>query len=289
MPGPVVTRFAPSPTGLLHLGHAYAALLAHDAGRQAGGSFLLRMEDLDAARCSAVFESAIIQELRWLGLRWDGPVRRQSEHLARYRLSLASLETQGLVYPCFCTRGEIAREIAAMGGAPQGPEGPLYPGTCRQLAAAERRQRLVSGANHALRLDVARALDSLAGPALGFEETGRGPGGEHGWIPADPARLGDIVLGRKDVGVSYHLAVALDDADQGVSLVTRGEDLFAATHVQRLIQALLQLPTPRYGHHRLIRDAAGRRLAKRDQDQTLESRRAAGQSPDDIRRELGLG
>lgn len=289
MAEPEITRFAPSPTGELHLGHAYAAVIAHRAARGTGGHFLVRMENLDQARCEARFELAILDDLAWLGLAWDGPVRRQSDCMSRYRAALDSLSARGVVYPCFCTRGAIAREIEAMAGAPQGPDGPLYPGTCRQLPPADRQARLASGTAHALRLDVGAAIAQLGSPALRFEETGRGPSGESGQIAVQPALLGDIVLGRKDTGVSYHLAVVVDDADQGITLVTRGDDLFAATHVQRLLQALLGLPVPRYGHHALIRDAQGRRLAKRDRDQTLAALRAAGVTPEDIRRRLGLG
>ncbi|MDH5275115.1 MAG: tRNA glutamyl-Q(34) synthetase GluQRS [Gammaproteobacteria bacterium] len=289
MAEPEVTRFAPSPTGDLHLGHAYAALFAHDAARATAGRFLVRMENLDQARCETRLEAGILSDLAWLGLAWDGPVRRQSDCMGAYRAALDALTALGVVYPCFCTRGAIAREIEAMAGAPQGPDGPLYPGTCRQLPAAERRARLAGGFAHALRLDVAAAIAGLAAPALRFEETGRGPAGENGPVAVQPALLGDIVLGRRDTGVSYHLAVVVDDADQGITLVTRGDDLFAATHVQRLLQALLGLPVPRYRHHPLIRDAQGRRLAKRDRDQTLASLRAAGLTPADIRRRLGLG
>jgi glutamyl-Q tRNA(Asp) synthetase len=282
------TRFAPSPTGALHLGHAFAALLAHAAARNTGGQFLLRMEDLDEARCNARYEAAILADLEWLGVAWDGPVRRQSEHLSRYRQALEDLSRQGFVYPCFCTRGDIAREIEAMASAPQGPDGPLYPGTCRLLPPAERDVRLAAGTAHALRLDIAGAVNALHRVELQFEETGQGPAGESGLIAVQPGVLGDVVLGRKDLGVSYHLAVVLDDADQGVSLVTRGEDLFAATHVQRLLQSLLGLPAPRYRHHALVRGADGRRLAKRDRDQTLAALRGSGATPEDIQRLVGL-
>lgn len=286
---PETTRFAPSPSGPLHLGHAFAALLAEAAARETDGNFLVRMEDLDSSRCSARYEAGILDDLAWLGLRAHGPVRRQSEHLVSYRAALQSLVRKGLVYPCFCTRGDIAREIQAMASAPHGPNGVLYPGTCRQLAPDEGRARLESGESSALRLDVGRALAYLDGAPLRFEETGQGPDGERGMLIARPELLGDIVLGRKDLGVSYHLAVVVDDADQGVTLVTRGDDLFAAANVQRLLQTLLDLPAPRYRHHRLIRDAGGRRLAKRDQDQTLAALRAAGMTPTALRRALGLG
>jgi len=289
MAGPEITRFAPSPTGELHLGHAWAALFAHRAASESGGRFLVRMENLDQARCEARYETAILADLAWLGLAWDGPVRRQSDCMSTYHAALDALTTRGAVYPCFCTRGDIAREIDAMGAAPQGPDGPLYPGTCRRLSPAERESRLAGGTAHALRLDVAAAMATLGAPQLSFRESGCGPSGEAGQIAVQPALLGDIVLGRKDTGVSYHLAVVVDDADQGISLVTRGDDLFASTHVQRLLQQLLGLPEPRYRHHALIRDAHGRRLAKRDRDQTLAALRTAGVTPGDIRRNLGLG
>jgi glutamyl-Q tRNA(Asp) synthetase len=281
------TRFAPSPTGALHLGHALAAITAHDLARRSAGRFLLRIEDLDAARCRAEHEAGVRADLAWLGLAWDGPVLRQSEHLPRYRDRLAELGERGLTYPCFCTRGAIAAEIARMPVAPQGPDGPPYPGTCRALGPAERAARIAAGAPFALRLDVAGCLAAIERP-LGFEETGRGPGGEHGAIEVDPARLGDIVLGRKDIGVSYHLAVVLDDHAQGVTLVTRGEDLFPATHVQRLLQAVLALEVPRYHHHRLVCDASGRRLAKSAGAESLAALREAGATPAGLRARLGL-
>jgi glutamyl-Q tRNA(Asp) synthetase len=283
-----VTRFAPSPTGPLHLGHALAAITAHDMARASGGQFLLRIEDIDTGRCRPEHEAAIMADLSWLGLSWDGPVLRQSEHLSRYRQRLAELSARGLTYPCFCTRAEIAAEVARMSAAPQDPEGPLYPGTCRMLSATQRHSRIAAGEGHAIRLDVAACIAALAGRPVSFRELGRGPGGETGTLVVDGATSGDIVLGRKDVGISYHLAVVLDDHEQAVSLVTRGEDLFAATHVQRLLQEVLGLPAPDYGHHRLVRDAAGRRLAKRDRDQTLAALRTAGASPTDIRRMIGL-
>lgn len=288
MPDPVVTRFAPSPTGLLHLGHAFAAIVAHDLARASGGRFLLRIEDIDTTRCRAELETAIYEDLEWLGLEWEQPVIRQSARLGHYRERLEELARRGLTYPCFCSRREIAAEIERMPQAPHGPDGPVYPGTCRALPAAERAQREAAGRDAAVRLDLAAALATLAGRPLRFEETGLGPSGERGSVGADPQRAGDLVLGRKDVGVSYHLAVVLDDDDQGVTLVSRGQDLFAATHIQCVLQALLGLATPRYHHHRLITDAAGRRLAKRDRDQTLRALRAAGVTPAALRERLGL-
>lgn len=287
---PQTTRFAPSPTGFLHLGHAYAALVAHDLAAASGGRFLLRIEDIDHTRARSDFEEAIFEDLTWLGLRWDEPVARQSDHLDRFDEALDLLSVQGLLYPCFCTRKEISREIEAMGHAPHlvasGPEGPLYPGTCRGLSAAEQTAR-GAARSPALRLDSAAAAKRLTVP-LCFEEWGHGPGGETGTQTVDPALFGDAVLGRKDIGVAYHLAVVVDDAAQGVSLVSRGEDLFAAAHIQRLLQALLKLPAPTYYHHRLIAGADGKRLAKRDEAQTLRAMRAAGETPATIRQRLNL-
>lgn len=285
---PLTTRFAPSPTGELHLGHAYAAFIAHQAAHESGGRFLVRMEDLDATRCTPAHATAILAELAWLGLQPDGPVLHQSTRRAAYQSALERLRQAGLVYPCFCTRGAIARELAGMAAAPQGPDGPLYPGTCRHLSAVERDLRQAAGDIPAWRLDTARALGLPGMAHLEFEERGCGPHGETGMIAVDGTLLGDIILARRDIGASYHLAVVLDDADQGVNLVTRGEDLFAATHVQRLLQAVLGLARPTYRHHRLIRDADGQRLSKRDRAQTLASRRAAGATPADLWQELGL-
>ena len=276
----IVTRFAPSPTGLLHLGHAHAALFAWRRARAAGGRFLLRLEDIDEARCRPDYAEAILEDLAWLGLDWDGEVRRQSACFADYRAALDRLAAMGLLYPCFCTRAEIAAEIVRAGRAPHGPEGPIYPGICRRLDADERRARLADGAPYALRLDVAAAL-ALSGP-LAWEDE------EAGRVDADPASHGDVVLARKEVPGSYHLAVTVDDALQGVTLVTRGEDLFGATHIHRLLQALLHLPTPRYSHHRLLTDAAGRRYAKRDRALTLRALREAGRSAKEVRAMAGF-
>jgi glutamyl-Q tRNA(Asp) synthetase len=276
----VVTRFAPSPTGLLHLGHAHSALLGWRLAREAGGRFLLRIEDIDRTRCRPEFTDAILADLAWLGLDWDGAVRRQSEHVADYRRALDRLEALGVLYPCFCTRSAIKAEIARAGAAPHGAEGPLYPGICRSLAPAERAARLGAGEAWALRLDLAKAA-ALAGP-LWWEDAAAGR------IACDAASQGDVVLARKDTPTSYHLAVTVDDALQGVSLVTRGEDLFAATHVHRLLQALLGLPVPRYRHHPLLLDAAGRRYAKRDRALTLQALRAAGRTPAEVRALAGF-
>jgi glutamyl-Q tRNA(Asp) synthetase len=282
----IVTRFAPSPTGYLHLGHAFAAAFAWDRARQAGGPFLLRIEDIDAARARLEYENAICEDLDWLGLDWDGPILRQSARLAAYRAALARLQDLGLLYPCFCTRSEIASEIARIVEAPHGPDGPLYPGTCRALSTDECEARLLSGSPYALRLDMSAAAERV-GP-LTFREDGEGPRGEHGDIEIDPLLFGDVVLARKDFPASYHLAVVVDDAHQGVTLVTRGHDLFAATHIQRMLQALLDLPAPRYAHHTLILDADGRKFSKRDQSVTLRALRESGWTPDRIRERVGL-
>jgi glutamyl-Q tRNA(Asp) synthetase len=273
----IVTRFAPSPTGYLHLGHAFSALVAWRRAREAGGRFLLRIEDIDPGRCRPEFARAIVEDLGWLGVEWDGPVRVQSEHLPAYRAVLDALAARGLLYPCFCTRADIKREIAESAAAPHAPDGSVvYPGTCRRLSEVERARRIAAGEAFALRLDVARAVATVAGP-LTFEEEGEGA------VVCDPERFGDVVLARKDAPASYHLCVTHDDALQGVTLVTRGEDLKSATHIHRLLQALMGWPAPRYAHHRLLTDAAGRRLAKRDQARTL---RESGVSAEDVRRSL---
>ncbi len=280
----VVTRFAPSPTGLLHLGHAYAALFAERAARAGGGRFLLRIEDIDQARCRADFEAAIHEDLAWLGLAWETPVLRQSARFSAYAEALDRLRGAGLLYPCFCTRKEIQAEIARADQAPHGPEGPLYPGTCRRLSAPERTAREADGRPYALRLDVEKAA-AAAGP-LGWREHGRGLDGAE--VKADPGSLGDVVLARKDVPTSYHLAVALDDADQGVTLVTRGEDLAPATHMHRLLQALLDLPVPHWHHHGLVGVPDGRRLAKRSDSLSIRALRESGRTPGEIRALAGL-
>ncbi len=278
------TRFAPSPTGPLHLGHAYSALLAHDMARAADGEFLLRIEDIDQGRARRHWERQIFDDLHWLGLDWPGPVRRQSEHLADYAGALARLDDMGLVYPCSCKR----RDIEAAAGAPQegnprpGPDGRVYPGTCRNRAPQQRR------AGDALRLNMARALECLDDmPAV--LETGPARQGRHRLDPAwMRERVGDVVLARPGWGASYHLAVSIDDAAQGVDTVLRGEDLFEASFIHVLLQALLGLPVPVYHHHRLIRDDAGRRLAKRDDARAIARYRAEGATPADIRRMVGL-
>ncbi len=276
----IVTRFAPSPTGRLHLGHAYSALFAEAAARQSNGRFLLRIEDIDPARCRPEFEQGILEDLAWLGLQWETPVRRQSDHLGDYRAALERLESVGLLYPCFCSRKEIQAEIARAVVAPHGPEGPLYPGTCRALSASERKSRISLGRPYALRLDVAAGL-ARTGP-LTWQDLDRGV------ILAEPQLLSDVVLGRRDAPASYHLAVSLDDDLQGVNLVTRGEDLLAATHVHRLLQSLLDLATPVYRHHRLLTNDKGERLAKRDGAMTLAALRQAGHTPAEVRAMTGF-
>lgn len=276
----IVTRFAPSPTGLLHLGHARAALFAWREARARGGRFLLRLEDLDATRSRPEFASAILEDLAWLGLSWDGAVRVQSAHLETYRALLESLAARRLVYPCFCTRRAIQLEIATSAAAPhQAPDGaPRYPGTCRRMDEHERRARIDAGESYALRLDMTAAL-RLAGP-LTFIERGIEAGTE---ATCDPAPFGDVVLGRKEIPASYHLAVTHDDAFQGVTLVTRGEDLRPATSVQRLLQALFGWKAPEYRHHPLLMNRAGQRLSKRDGAMSLRALRAAGVSPASVR------
>ena len=276
MAATIVTRFAPSPTGRLHLGHAHAALLAWQAAREAGGRFLLRIEDIDPVRCRPEFTGGILEDLAWLGLDWDGAPRVQSAHLPDYRAVLDRLRGRGLVYPCFCTRADIAREVAASGHAPHGPDGVLYPGTCRRLSEAERRVRIAGGEAYALRLDMAAALAGLDGP-LFFEEADRGR------LRCDPARFGDVVLARKDTPASYHLCVTHDDALQGVTLVTRAEDLLPATDLHRLLQVLMGWPAPRYRHHGLLLGADGKRLSKRDNAPTLAALREAGRTPGEVR------
>jgi len=272
-----VTRFAPSPTGWLHLGHAYAALFAHE--KAAGGLFLIRLEDIDGTRARPEYEEAIFEDLAWLGLSWEMPVRRQSDHWDDYRAALAKLEALGLLYPCFCTRREIQEEIARAGNAPQGPDGPLYPGTCRNRGLTERAERIAKGEAYALRLDVAKAT-RLVSQELVWSDRG------HGSFTAKPDVFGDVVLARKDTPASYHLAVVVDDALQGITLVTRGEDLLEATHLHRLLQALLNLPVPEWHHHRLITDETGKRLAKRDDARSLRSLRAAGWTPERVKAAL---
>jgi glutamyl-Q tRNA(Asp) synthetase len=277
----IVTRFAPSPTGFLHLGHAFAALMAYRAAQWSGGRFLLRIEDIDRTRCRPEYEQAIKDDLNWLGLAFEEPVRRQSEHFADYAAALNILGERSLLYPCFCTRKEIADEIASAAEAPHGPDGPLYPGTCRRLSPDVRAARMAAGDSYALRLDVEKAVAAL-GRTLTFVEQGAGPAGESGEQTVRPALFGDVVLARKELPASYHLAVVVDDALQGVTLVTRGHDLFHVTHVHRLLQDCLGYDPPAYAHHRLILDESGKKFSKRDRSVTLESLRRSGVSPESI-------
>jgi glutamyl-Q tRNA(Asp) synthetase len=291
----IVTRFAPSPTGLLHLGSAFSALVAWRRARESGGRFLLRLEDIDPARCRPQFADAILEDLTWLDIDWDGEVRVQSQHFAEYRSTFDALRARGLLYPCFCSRTDIHQSATA----PHTPDGaPLYPGTCRGLSEDERTARIAAGERHALRLNMQSALASntplpQAGEVgerrepgegaakcpvpLTFEEAGEGT------IPCHPEQFGDVVLARKDAPASYHLCVTHDDAVQGVTLVTRGADLKPATHLHRLLQSLMGWPTPTYAHHELLTDATGRRLAKRDRAATLRDLRARGHSPAEVR------
>lgn len=272
----IISRFAPSPTGRLHLGHAFSAVRAHDLARGKGGRFLLRIEDIDPGRCRPEHIEGIIEDLTWLGLAWDGEPILQSTRFPIYEAALERLKGLGLAYPCFCTRAAIAAEIAASASAPHGPDGPLYPGTCRALPAAEREARMAEP--HAWRLDIAGAI-ALAGPLSWFDQYARR-------VVAEPGIHGDIVLARKDAPTSYHLAVVVDDAAQGITDVVRGEDLFAATHVHRLLQALLGLQPPRYHHHPLLTGPDGKRLAKRHDAPTLAAMRAKGARPEALLAEL---
>jgi glutamyl-Q tRNA(Asp) synthetase len=287
---PPVFRFAPSPNGYLHLGHALSALLNADKAAAAGGRLLLRIEDIDAARCRPEYEAAIYEELAWLGIAWEQPVRRQSEHYEDYRAALARLDAMGLIYPSFESRAEIARlvvEREARGTWPRDPDGaPLYPGTAKTSSDAARAKRITAGEPYALRLDMAAAIART--DLLSWQETGAGPLGETGHIAADPAVWGDVILARKETPTSYHLAVVVDDAAQGVTEVVRGRDLFHATSVHRLLQALLGLPAPRYHHHRLILDADSNKLSKSTLATGLRELRAQGATAADIRKAVGL-
>ena len=276
----IVTRFAPSPTGYMHLGHAYSALKSYREAQAAGGRFILRIEDIDRSRARDEFEAAIGEDLAWLGIEWDGAVRRQSEHYDDYAAALDELARRNLLYPCFCTRKAIRAEIAHADAAPHGSDGPVYPGLCRELTRDEQNRRMRAGEAFALRLNVARAA-TQAGPLFWTDR-------KQGRIEALPEAAGDVVLARKEVPTSYHLAVTLDDHLQGVSLVTRGEDLFEATHIHRLLQALLGLNTPDYHHHGLITDDGGRRLAKRNRAVTLRTLRKAGKTPEQILVMIGM-
>lgn len=276
-PEPVVTRFAPSPTGRLHIGHAFSALFAFRESLDHGGRFILRIEDIDPARCRPAFEDGIFEDLGWLGLEWEKPVRRQSDHMADYKSALHRLDELNLLYPCFCTRKDIQEEIARSGSAPHGPEGALYPGTCRTLTKDEREEKRARGLPYALRLDMEKALASLEAP-LTWTDLSKGT------QTATPGILGDVVLARKDVMASYHLCVTLDDHLQGVSVVTRGEDLFYASHLHRLLQHLLGLNVPVWHHHRLLFDKDGKRFAKRNKSVTLQHlREIEGMTPEEVK------
>jgi len=281
-----VTRFAPSPTGPLHLGHAYSAILAHDMARAEGGRFLLRIEDIDRSRSRPEWEELIFEDLGWLGVSWDGPVMRQSERMGAYAEALEVLAGMGLIYACTCRRTDIQAALSApQEGVAIGPDGVVYPGTCRTRRVA-RLEDAPEGA--ALRLDMAAALD---GP-VAFRESGAGPAGESGAITVSPERMvagiGDVVLARREMGTSYHMSVVVDDAAQGVSHVVRGQDLFEATAIHVLLQRLLGLRTPVYHDHWLIRDEAGKRLAKRDDARAIRTYREAGVAPGEIRAMVGL-
>jgi glutamyl-Q tRNA(Asp) synthetase len=293
MPPPVF-RFAPSPNGYLHLGHAYSALLNFDLARQACGRLLLRIEDIDATRCRPEFEAAIYQDLRWLGIAWEHPVRRQSEHFGAYRDAIETLTAQGLIYPSFESRADIASLVERLvaqreadGAWPRDPDGaPLYPGTAKALSPDARAALLESGAPYALRLDMEAAI-ARAGD-LAWRERGAGQAGENGAVAARPQAWGDVVLARKETPTSYHLSVVIDDALQGVTEVVRGWDLFWSTSVHRLLQVLLGLPQPVYRHHRLMLDAAGQKLSKSTRATGLRELRAEGATAADIRRLVGL-
>jgi glutamyl-Q tRNA(Asp) synthetase len=285
-------RFAPSPNGHLHLGHAYSALLNFDLARQTGGRFLLRIEDIDATRCRSEYETAIYEDLAWLGLAWEEPVRRQSEHFDAYRAAIGRLRRDGLVYASFESRAEIARlvrERDAAGPWPRDPDGaPLYPGSAQALPAADRERRMRAGEPVAWRLDMKAALAAASARAAPAWRETQGDGRIE-TIAADPSVWGDVVLGRKETPTSYHLSVVIDDAAQGVTDIVRGQDLFAATGVHRLLQILLDLPAPTYRHHRLVLDDDGRKLAKSSRSTALRALREQGATPHDVRRMVGCG
>lgn len=283
----LATRFAPSPNGHLHPGHAFSALTAWDWANANNARFILRIEDTDRTRSRPEFERTQLEDLAWLGLEWETPVRRQSEHMADYQQGLDRLTQLGVIYPCFCTRKDITEAAIA----PHGPEGVIYPGTCRHLSQDTRATKINEETPHALRIDVARALaiaERLNGNHLTFTEEGSGPDGETGLLPADPTPMGDAVIARKDGVIAYHLAVVMDDAAQGITHIIRGQDLFFATPLHRVLQVLLNLPEPTYLHHGLVADDTGERMAKRRGSKTLQDLRAEGLTPKDIRNMVGL-
>ena len=275
-----VTRFAPSPTGYLHIGHAFSALTAWNTAVNTGGRFILRLEDIDESRCKPEFEAAIYEDLSWLGITWETPVRRQSDHMADYARALEALDKRGLIYPCFCTRGDIRTEIARMGSAPHNTKGPVYPGTCRDLSYDDQKARSEAGRQHAIRLRMKQAVTETGALYWHDQDLGR--------IPTNPMHHGDVVLARKDIPTSYHLAVTIDDALQGVTLVTRGQDLLNFTDIHRLLQALLGLETPLYQHHKLLTDQNGRRYSKRDHSLTIRTLRETGLTPKEVGKLAGF-
>ncbi len=278
----VRTRFAPSPTGLLHVGHAYAAITAYNVAKQRGGEFILRIENIDHLRCDDEAIEQIYQDLSWLGLTWREPVRVQSEHMSDYDQALQKLEAMDVLYPCFCSRKDIKEEIARAAHAPHGPEGPLYPGTCRALSREEKRRLLKQNVEYAMRLDLEKSLSLINQDELFWRDI------HHNQIFAQPHQLGDVVIARKDIGTSYHLSVVVDDALQNITHVTRGEELEFATHIHCVLQKLLGLPVPIYHHHQLITDQDGQKFSKRDQSETLASYRNRGVCPHHIYELIGL-
>ena len=281
-----IVRFAPSPNGYLHLGHAYSALMNGRLAAETGGRFLLRMENIDTTRCRPEFESAVLEDLGWLGLRWEQPVWRQSDHFRDYADALKRLERRGLIYPCFCSRGDIMGAVSSRSNWSADPDGtPLYPGICRHLSAERRAQRFAAGERASYRLDMERAIAAVGVPLTWNEYRG---GSQRFEEQATPAIWGDAVLSRRDIATSYHVAVVIDDAAQGVTDVVRGEDLFMATNLHRLLQALLDLPAPNYHHHALLRDSAGQKLAKSLRAKPLRSFRQEGQTRDSVLARIGL-
>ena len=281
-----VFRFAPSPNGYLHIGHAYSALRNFDMARRRDGRFILRIEDIDTERCRPEYEQAIFEDLEWLGLTWDEPVLRQSEHFSAYAKAVEHLQERSLLYPCFCSRLEISRVVEERRDWPRDPDGgPLYPGCCQHVSDEERARRLASGQHAALRINMAQAVSQI-GQLLGWPEYGEGDDVRD--IHAEPALWGDCVLARKDIPTSYHISVVVDDARQGVTDIVRGQDLFDATSLHRLLQEIFDLPTPRYHHHDLLRDPAGQKLSKSTRAKSLRALREEGITAQDVRKRLGF-